>query len=97
MPLTKVEVRGVKFLERRLKSCCRIPLVGVIKLRGQEDLLPWHTRRLDPLSDFCLVLVPSGSVDVLVSILQGKFNGVFDLAWLRLPCAYIQEHSGVRT
>jgi hypothetical protein len=34
---------------------------------------------------------------VLVSILQGKFNGVFDLAWLRLPCAYIQEHSGVRT
>lgn len=28
---------------------------------------------------------------MLVSILQGKFNGVFDLAGLRLPCAYIQS------
>jgi hypothetical protein len=28
---------------------------------------------------------------MLVSILQGKFNGVFDLAGLRLPCAYVQS------
>lgn len=75
-----------------------MPLVGIIKLRSQEHLVSWQTRRLDPLSDFCFVLVSSGSVNMLVSILQGEFNSMFDLAGLGLPCAYIQRsvHEMVR-
>jgi len=70
-----------------------MPLIGIIKLRGQEDFLPLHTRRLDPLSDFSFVLVSGGSVNMRVSVFQGEFNSIFDLAGLGLPRAYICKRS----
>jgi hypothetical protein len=68
-------------------------LIGIIKLCGQKDLLPWQTRCLDPLSDFYFILVSSGSVYMRVSVLQGEFNSMFDLTGLGLPCAYIRKRS----
>ena len=62
-------------------------MVGVIELGGQEDLAPWYTGGLDPLTDIRFVRIGSCSVDMPVAEFEGMFDSSLDYTRLGLPCS----------
>ena len=62
-------------------------MVGVVELRGEEDLLAGHARALDSLADLALVAVRGRGVDVAVARAERDLDGLLDRAGLRLPGA----------
>jgi hypothetical protein len=60
-------------------------LVGVIELGDEEEVATGDTRGLDTLANFGLVLIGSGSVDVLVAVLESNLNGLFNSTRFGLP------------
>lgn len=86
--LTEVEVSCSQVIQRILKGFLCGSLVEVIELSRKKDALAGDTRGLDALADFLFVGVGSGSIDVLISVLQSKLYGVLNGTGLGFPCTY---------
>lgn len=82
----QIQVIGAEILQRLINSLLDISasVVRVPELGSQEKLLARHAGCLDAGSDLSLVVVDSCSVDVAVSMLQGKLDSICDLIRTRL-------------
>ena len=60
---------------------------GIIQLGGQPYLLSWDTRVFDTLSDFMLVPIGEGGIDVSVAFLESDLDGVTNFVGFALPGA----------
>ena len=60
---------------------------GIIQLGRQPYLLSWNTGVFDALSDFMLVPIGEGGVDVSVAFLQSYLDGVTNFVRFALPGA----------
>ena len=94
MEQEEVQVVRLEFLAGRIEGFLD---TGIIKttssdilpklvrpdLGGDEDLLAIDSGGLEGISDFLLVAIEDGCVDVSVSCLEGPLDGFFDFAALR--------------
>jgi len=83
----QVEVLQAEVLQGVLDG--ELDVFGVVvqlkELGSDENLLSGDTGLLDTLTDFGLVPVSPGAVDVPVAVLEGVLNGLCDLTLGRLP------------
>ena len=77
-------------IQRRLDVLRR--MLGIPQLAGEEDLLAGDPGIANSLSNFRLIAIDSGAVDVPVSLAQGDFHGAFDFVRGCLPSA--EAHGG---
>ena len=82
MDEVEVDIFHIEGLERRANALFHALVPWVVELGGDPDLLTWHTRVLDTLSDLVLVAVSKSSVDVPVAGLQCGGDGFADLIGL---------------
>lgn len=88
----QVKVVGLQVLEGLVEALGDALVPRVVELGRQPNLGPGHARRLDAVTDFLLVAVGEGCVNVSVAILKSCLDGVLDLVGLGLPCS--KAHGG---
>lgn len=81
----KVDVVGLKVLERRGNALFDALVPGVVELGGDPDLLTGNTRVLDTETDLVLVTVGKSSVNVTVASEESSLDGLAHLVGLGLP------------
>ena len=77
-------------IHRRLDVLRR--MLGIPQLAGEEDLLAWDPGIANSLTNFRLIAIDGGAVDVPISLAQGDFHGAFDFVGSCLPGA--EAHGG---
>ena len=85
MHKVKVDVVGLEVLERRGDALFDALVPWVVKLGGDPDLLTGDTRVLDTETNFGLVAVGEGGVDVTVASEESGLDGFANLVGLGLP------------
>lgn len=70
-----------------------LAMATVLRARNtDENIFPIYARGFDTVTNFLLVVVAGGSIDVTVSALESNFYGILDLVRFGLLCHLIVSH-----
>lgn len=97
MHQVQIDILQPQLLQTQIEILLDARVIRTPQFRGDEEILALdfarRQRGFDPVADLFLVLVAERGVNVSVSDGDGVGDGVFHLAWGRLPCSWTTQAS----